>query len=113
MVKKKIEKTIEIHNVKNDGFRQVHVDGAQGGITPNGFLNLNFYGQRGVIPTSSVFSISDEGDLGELLGNGDDSKNGIIREFEFGVYMDVNTCKSLKIFLEQKIEEFKELSITK
>lgn len=111
MAKKNNKETIVIHNVKNYGFRQVHVDGAHGGITPNGFLNLNFYSQRAVIPKGTEFSISDSGELGDAIKDIDDTKKGIIREFEFGTYMDINTCISLKNFLEKKIEEFNNLSV--
>ena len=103
--------SIIIHNIKNSGFRQIHIDGAQGGITPNGFINLNFYSQRIVIPKGTEFSVKENGELGEVISDISDSKSGIVREFEFGTYMDINTCISLKMFLEKKIEEFNELTL--
>lgn len=103
--------SIVIHNIKNSGFRQIHVDGAQGGITPSGFINLNFYSQRIVIPKGTEFSITEKGELGKSLKDIPNSKSGIVREFEFGAYMDIKTCVSLKIFLEKKIDEFNELTI--
>lgn len=97
--------SIIIHNLKNANFRQVHVDGAHGGITPSGYINLNFYSQRGVIPKGTEFAI-EKGQISEPIKDIDGSKTGIIREFEFGVYMDINACENLKVFLERKIEEF-------
>lgn len=104
------EKTIIIHNIKNPGYRQVHIDGAHGGITPNGFVNVNFFSQRGVIPKGTEFSITENGKIDKSLRDIEDSKTGIVREFEFGTYMDINTCKSIKNFLEKKIEEYNTLT---
>ena len=101
-----------IHNVKNSGYRQIHVDGAHGGITPNGFINLNFYSQRGAIPAGTEFEINNRGDIGKPIKDIANSKKGIVREFEIGVYMDLATCESLKQFLELKIEEHKRSTST-
>jgi hypothetical protein len=50
------------------------------------------------------------GELKDAIKDIDGSKSGIVREFEFGAYMDINTCISIKNFLEMKIEEFKQLT---
>lgn len=110
MSNNKEKKSIVIHNIKNPGFRQIHVDGAHGGITPNGLFNLNFFSQRGVIPKGTEFAINEKGDVGEALKNLKDTKSGIIREFEFGIYMDINACKNLVNFLLKKMEEFESIS---
>lgn len=98
--------TIVIHNIKNVGYRQIHVDGAQGGITPTGFVNVSFFSQRNSIPKGTEFNLSENGDIKEAIKDVKDSKIGIVREFEFGAYMDINTCISIKNFLESKIEEY-------
>lgn len=107
------KKSVVIHNIKNSGYRQIHVDGAQGGITPSGYINLNFYSQRGVIPKGTEFSVNEEGQITESIKDVDGSKSGIVREFEMGVYMDINTCENLKKFLEERIAQHKELTISK
>lgn len=103
------DKKITIHNIKNHQFRQAHTDGASAGITPSGYINVNFYSQRNVIPKATNFKIKEDGSLGEFLGVTKDSKTGIVREYDFGIQMDINTCKSIKNLLEQKIEEFDKL----
>lgn len=110
MSKNKQLSSITIHNIKNSLYRQVHVDGAHGGITPSGFINVNFFSQRGVIPKGTEFEINSEGQITRPIKDIDDSKQGIIREFEFGTYMDINTCISIKEFLERKIEEYKSIT---
>lgn len=110
MPKKKETNSVTIHNIKSPLYRQVHVDGAHGGITPSGFININFFSQRGAIPKGTEFEVSEEGQIAQPIKDIDGSKEGIVREFEFGTYMDINTCISLKNFLESKIEEYKTIS---
>jgi hypothetical protein len=106
MAMKKNASTISIHNLKTPLYRQVHVDGVHGGITPNGLININFFNQRAAIPKGTEFEIDDNGQLTRPIKNIENSKNGIVREFEFGAYMDIHTCISIKEFLEKKIEEY-------
>lgn len=113
MSKKTDLQSVVIHNIKNANFRQIHVDGAHGGITPSGFININFFSQRNAIPKGTEYSLNEQGAILAPLKNIEGSKNGVVREFEFGAYMDINTCKSLKDFLQQKIEEFEAIQNTK
>lgn len=113
MAAKKSKDSLIIHNIKNSNYRQIHVDGAHGGITPTGYINLNFYSQRGSIPKGTEFELNSNGQIGEAIKNIDGTKNGIVREFEIGVYMDIQTCESLKQFLELKIEEYREVTSLK
>jgi hypothetical protein len=105
MAKKK-EEIITIHNIKGTNHRQIHVDGASAGITPSGYINVNFYSERGVIPKSTSFKIKEDGTLGSVVGHSEESKDGIVREFDFGIFVDINTCKSLRQLLDQKIKEY-------
>ncbi len=102
------KKQITIHNIKSNGYRQVHTDGASAGLTPSGLININFYNQRNVIPKGTIFEL-DGGRLGKLIGVTEDSKTGIIREYDFGIYIDINTCKSIRNLLNDKIEEYDKL----
>lgn len=101
--------TVVIYNVKSSSYRQIHVDGASGGITPSGNLNLSFYGERAAIPKGTEYELSDEGKIVKSVANVDGSKDGIIREYEFGAYLSLEVCESLKRYLEGKIEELKKL----
>ena len=103
------EKSVTMYNEKSSGFRQIHADGAYGGVTPTGYINLNFYSQRTAIPKGTEFELTKNGNIGKALNNLDGSKEGVIREFEFGVYMDAPTAQSLIDFLTSKLEEREEL----
>ena len=104
------KKQITIHNIKSNQYRQIHSDGASAGITPSGLININFYSHRNVIPKGTTFELQEDGRLGKLLGITKDSKNGIVREYDFGVHMDINTCKSIRDLMDEKIKEYENLT---
>jgi len=103
---------ITIHNKISHNYRQIHVDGAFGGITSRGLVNISFFAERSPIPKSSEYEIV-ENQLGPLLSNSDDSKSGMIREFEFGIYTDINVAKQLIEMLTKQVEIFEKLNLNK
>lgn len=107
--KKSKQLKVTFHNKVSAGFREIHVDGALGGITPRGFINVNFFAERFPIPKSTDFNVSENRKIAEKLGDSIDSKTGIIREYEFGIYMGIDTAKSLAKFLNDKITEFESI----
>ncbi|MDQ3190664.1 MAG: hypothetical protein M3Q58_03645 [Bacteroidota bacterium] len=102
-------KSLDIHYIKNPLYRQIYVDGAIGGITAKGKLNINFYAERIVIPKSEEYALQENGDLSDRINISTDSKSGITREIEFGTYMDIDTAKELQKWLDLKIQEFESL----
>lgn len=100
---------ITFHNKITPHYREIHVDGAHGGITPKGLVQLSFFSERFPIPKSTDFKILSNGQIGERIKDSSDSKSGVIREFEIGVYMDVNTTKQVIKLLNDKIQEFEKL----
>ena len=93
-----------IYNKISPNYTQVHVDGAFGGITTRGLINISFFAERSPIPKSSEFSITTDNRLGPYLKDSDDSKRGILREFDFGIYLDANVAKELVKLLTSQIE---------
>lgn len=105
--KEKIKKVNQLtfHNKVNPDYKEIHVDGAFGGVTPRGFINMNFYAERLPIPKSSDYSINDNNTLGEKIKDSHDSKYGIIREYEIGMYFDLKTAIDIRKFLDDRILE--------
>lgn len=105
MAKGKTNRTITFHNKISQNFREVHVDGAFGSITPPGFVNLNFYAERLPIPKATDYTINDNNTLGEKVNDSNDSKTGVVREYEFGIYCDLKTAINIRNFLSERITE--------
>lgn len=98
-------KSIEIHYQKNPMYRTVYCDGAFGGVTPVNQVNLIFYATRAAIPKSIKYAIDDENRLKDEFEISSDSKAGIVREIEFGVYMNRQTAKEVYEFLKNIFDE--------
>ena len=46
MEEKQTDNQIIFYNKISPNFKEIHVDGAFGGVTPKGDMNLNFYAER-------------------------------------------------------------------
>ncbi|HLF47411.1 MAG TPA: hypothetical protein VI548_13365 [Chitinophagaceae bacterium] len=96
--------SVTIHNKISNNFRELHVDGAYGGVTPKGQFNINFYAERLAIPKATDYKIEDNKLI--KIADSEDSKKGIIREFETGVYMTIETAKEIHKWLGDQISNF-------
>ncbi len=94
---------VETHFIKNNDFRTVQCSGAFGGVTSNGLINMNMYTDRVVIPNTITLEV-DEKDGQHLREIGRESKNGIVREVQFGMLIDVNVAKSLVEWINEQIK---------
>lgn len=96
---------VKIHYDKNPQFRTVYVDGAIGGITPTNAVNLNFYSTRHPIPKSVDYELNEDGTLNKDGRPSSDSKSGIIREIEFGIYLNHESANDLYEFLKRTLNK--------
>ncbi len=102
--KRDLPEEILIHYIKTPSYRTYHVDGAYGGITPNGNIYCEFFIDRNVTPQSILYNINEKGGLGKpkkVTG-----KKGIVREIECGISIDIRTARLLKNWLEDRIKEY-------
>jgi hypothetical protein len=99
--------SIEIYYEKNPLYRTIYADGLIGGITPAKGFNLTFYATRNPIPKSTIHEINSEGGVNPIGVASNDSKFGIIREIEVGVYMNKETAKDIYEFLKNIFENEK------
>lgn len=98
------KKKVTVFNKISSGFRELHVDGAYGGVTPRGLFNMNFFAERMAIPKATDFEI--ENNQLRKIADSEDSKNGIIREFEMGVYMTIHTARDIHKWLGEALDTF-------
>lgn len=97
-------RTVDIHYEKNPMYRTIFTDGAIGGVTPVGQINLSFYATRQAIPKSITHELAKDGVVMNEIKISDDSKSGIIREIEVGVYMNMKSAKDLYEFFKKIFE---------
>jgi hypothetical protein len=98
---------IPVHYVKSNAFRVVHADGAYGGATAHGFIQMAFYSERVAYPRETILEISPDG---VQLGETDvERRQGAVREIEVAAIMDLKTAESLHQWLGQKVDELRKL----
>ena len=81
--------------IKGNQFRVIHVDGAVGGMTPQGLIHMAVYSERLPIPQRVVHRIADEAHLGEEIREKRVVRQAIIRELEASLMMDMRQAYAL------------------
>lgn len=100
---------LRFHYIKSNYFRVIHSDGVFGGVTPSLGLQVAFFSQRVPIPQVMVH----EHDLathalGEELPAERVTKDGLVREVEVNVLMDLGEAKKLLGWLTTKVKELEQ-----
>jgi hypothetical protein len=95
---------VKFHYEKGNFFRVIHVDGAIGGLTPTLDIFLSIYNQRAPIPQITVQRVTSSSQLGEEVLEERVQKDGVFREVEVGLVMNLTVAKALHQWLTEKIE---------
>lgn len=102
-------KTVDINWIKTSQFREIACDGIVGGPSAQNKLWLAFYNERfplprlvreKLIPTS----VADEYLIAEGEGQPLESKSGIIRNLEVGVFLNKEVAIQLRDWLSKQID---------
>lgn len=92
---------IKFHYIKSKDFRVIHGDGAWGGMTPRGYITIGFYSERNPIPQELTHEVNADGQLGPIVQR--KTKEGIVREMEVEVIVDLDAAKSLIQWLQNHV----------
>ena len=113
MAKKKTAKKtrpLPFHYIKANQFRVIHVDGAHGGITPSGNIQMAFFSDRQPIPQIVVHHVDQDGNVSaEEIASERVSKTGIVREVEVEAIMSLASAKVLVKWLADKISTLEKI----
>jgi hypothetical protein len=97
-----IPSSVTLNYIKSNYFRVIHADGAIGGFTPKGEMFVSLYSERPPLPDVTVQAI-ENGQLGPEILEQRRGTEGILREVEVGVVMDLNVAKALVVWLMERI----------
>lgn len=102
---------IKCKYIFKDNYNPVYVNGAQGGINPQGEIVINFYLERNALPVSQTYGIED-GKIGaqEIESEPSDLKSSFVRVIKNGVVLNYQTAKEIHKWLENHIKTLEELS---
>lgn len=108
------KRTIKFKYIFDDDYNPIYVNGAQGGINPQGEIVANFYLERLALPTSQVQEINPDGNLGNILDSEpQDLNQSFVRVIKNGVVMNLQTAKSISAWLNTNIESLEKLQAQK
>jgi hypothetical protein len=96
---------IKFNYLKSGGYRVVHAEGVIGSLTPRLSIHMSFWNERFPIPQQVVHAVNEDGVVGEEIKSERKSREGIIRDVQVGVQMDLDTAKALRKWLDAKIQE--------
>jgi len=99
-----VPKELDIHYIKSNCYRTFHVDGIFGGVTPGGKIHAATFVERQVLPETVRQKVGSDGKLGVEISRV--TKQGITREIEAGLVMDINMAKTFRDWFDSKIKEF-------
>jgi len=96
---------LRIEYKKSNSFRVIHADGVYGGTSPRLQLFVAFYSERFPIPQVLTYKTSDSGAPVQEIIAERESKEGVFREVEVGVMLDINAAKGFAAWLNEQIGE--------
>lgn len=99
-------RSVTFHYIKSNFFRVIHADGAWGGITPRGNLQVSFWNERAPIPKQLTQEIDAGNRLGEEIGR--KSRQGIVREVEAEIVMSLECAEVFLEWFDGKVRELRQ-----
>ena len=104
------QKTIKFKYIFDENYNPVYVNGAQGGITPQGEIVANFYLERLALPNAQTQEVKADGTLGEAISSEpEDLNNSFVRFIKNGVVMNLQTAISISNWLNKHIDILQQL----
>lgn len=104
---KKLPSEINFDYIKSNQFRVIHVDGAHGGVSPKGLIQMAFFSERLPIPKQETYAL-EQGKLGKRKKV--KQRTALIREVEVETLIDLQVAKVLVKWLAERIEQAERLT---
>lgn len=104
---------IDINYIKSHDYRETACDGALGGLTPKGKLWVAFYTERFPLPRVVRHTLRPAEQEGTFVLDATDtgvpleSREGLVRNVECGVYLNLESAQNLYDWLGVRIQEMK------
>lgn len=99
---------VKFNYITTNNYRNYVVEGVFGGLTPKGKIYAEFFAEKSQIPRNVKHEINKNGTLGQEIDRQVDE--GIVRQIECGIIMDIDMAVAFRTWLDQKIDEYSTLS---
>lgn len=101
------ENTVKFKYIFDDAYNPKYVNGAFGGITPNGEVVVNFYFERAGLPIEQEFKLQEDGSIGELCAS-EPEEFKFVRYVQGGITMSQTDARGVAEWLLGMLNEGKE-----
>jgi hypothetical protein len=100
---------IKFKYIFQDDYNPKYVNGAFGGISPQGEIVLNFYLERVALPRSQTYSVKEGLVLSEISEEREpgDHESSVVRFVENGIVLDLAHAEDIHRWLGAHIETLK------
>ena len=93
-----------------DDYNPRYVNGAYGGVGPQGELIINFYMERQPIPKQESYKLQKAGQLGDPISRvPDDLKSQVIRFVQTGIVLNLESAKRVLGWLKGHVERLERM----
>ena len=99
---------VRFEYLKTPDYRTISPDGVFGGISPRGSIFASLFVERPSIPTVTVYELA-KGHLGAELRALRVDREGIVREVQMGLMLDLEAATRIRDWLSARIEQLTEL----
>lgn len=103
------KQTIKFKYIFTPDYNPKYVNGAYGGVSPQGEINVNFYLERRGLPKYHEFFVDEKGKLTEKSIEPADHQHSMVRVVENGVTLSLAGAKNIHEWLGKKIVELEKL----
>ncbi len=98
---------------KSAGYRNYQVDGIFGGILPTTKIWLDIFVEKGYSPEEILCEVNKDGSVSEIKRSPAEKNNEITRELQSGFIMDLAMAKTVREWLDDKIQRIEDELKTK
>lgn len=98
---------LQVHYVKSPMFRTIHADGIFGGVTSHLNIQMSFWNERTPIPQMIELELDENSIIGQEIPDARIAKQGLVREIDANVVIDLDTAIAFRDWLDTKIANLK------
>lgn len=104
---------ISVHYIKSNTFRVIYAEGAHGGISPSGKIQMALYNERHPIPQETRHAVEEVGKdqvkFGKEIEEKRIGRTGLVREVEAEILLDVEGAKRIGAWLLEQTATLEKL----
>ena len=99
---------VPIDYLKSAQFRNVHVDGVIGSVTPSGHIHVATFCERPALPRRMVHHPNPDGTLGDAIPEETVSRGSIVRDMEVDLFFTPEVAKELRDWLTGRLDDIEQ-----